>query len=37
MESKEDLKSLQAAENQRTLTAEKRLSELYKVWNKLNR
>ncbi len=34
IESKDQLKNLQSAENQRTLTAENRLSELYKVWNK---
>jgi eukaryotic-like serine/threonine-protein kinase len=37
IESKDQLKNLQAAENQRTLTAENRLNELYKVWNKPNR
>jgi serine/threonine protein kinase len=33
-ESEEDLKILQATENQRVLSAENRLTELYKVWNK---
>ncbi|HEY0459458.1 MAG TPA: protein kinase [Pyrinomonadaceae bacterium] len=33
-ESEEDLKILQATENQRVLSAENRLAELYKVWNK---
>jgi tetratricopeptide (TPR) repeat protein len=36
IESRDDLKSLQARENPRTVTAESRLAELYKVWNKPN-
>ncbi len=33
-ESLQDLKDIQAAENQRTLTAQNRLDELHKIWNK---